>query len=42
MAKQANRKSSNAMIPSGRPAALTDVAALRARARKSIDKGAIT
>ena len=42
MSKRANRKSSNAMIPSGRPAALTDVARLRARARKSIDKGAIT
>lgn len=42
MPKQANRKNSNAMIPAGRPAALTDVAALRARARKSIDKGAVT
>ena len=34
MAKQANRKSSNAMIPTGTPAALTDVATLRARARR--------
>ena len=28
MAKQANRKSSNATIPTGTPAALTDVATL--------------